>query len=360
MLDGVKTRATELLGIEHPVLLPGMSWISKPPLVAAVSEAGGLGILATGPLRPDETRDAIREVRRQTSRPFGVGVTLMMPGAVENAAVALEERVPVVNFQLGRGEWLIEGSHAYRGKAIATVTSVKHARSAEKAGADAVLVTGHEAAAHGEEVTSMVLIPAVAAAVDVPILAAGGFANGRGLAAALALGAHGVAMGTRFAATAESALHEGAKRAIVEKGAEETLYTNNFDGMWARIMRTPHAVEQTKRPMGFLQSSLRALQTARKLGFPLRPVARRLLSHPEQTRLLAYFGASLDLVEKATIQGDVEHGVQFIGQAQGLVGNVPAAADLLHEIVREAEAVLTELAASGTDEAGAAAADGAR
>lgn len=339
----MRTSLTERLGIEQPVVLPGMSWISKPELVAAVSEAGGLGILATGPLAPEETRESIRQVRKRTDRPFGVGVTLMMPGAKPNAKVALEEEVPVVNFQLGRGDWLIEGVHRYGGCAVPTVTSVKHARSAERAGADALLVTGHEAAAHGEEVTSLVLVRAVARAAGIPLIAAGGFADGHGLAAALALGAGAIAMGTRFAATRESALHDAMKDVIVGKGPEETLYTKNFDGMGARIMRTPRSLQVTRRPMGFLTTAMRAVRTARSMGMPVRPVLARLVKNPRQVRLLSYFGASLPLVEAATIEGDVERGVQFIGQSQGLVDDVPGAGELVRRVVAEAEEVLAAI-----------------
>ena len=119
----MKTRFTECFGIEHPVVLPGMSMVSVPKLVAAVSNAGGLGILATGPLSANETRQAIKEIRELTDKPFGVGVTLMMPGAKENAEVALEEQVPVVNFSLGKGDWIVERAHAYGGKVIATVVN---------------------------------------------------------------------------------------------------------------------------------------------------------------------------------------------------------------------------------------------
>ena len=339
----MRTELTERLGIEQPIVAPGMSWISKPELVSAVSEAGGLGILATGPLSPEETREAIRQVRKRTDRPFGVGVTLMMPGATANAKVALEEEVPVVNFQLGRGEWLIEGVHRYGGRAVPTVTSVRHARSAERAGADALLVTGHEAAAHGEEVTSLVLVPAVVRAVGIPVIAAGGFADGRGLAAALALGAGAVAMGTRFAATRESALHDAMKDVIVGKRPDETIYTRNFDGMWARIMRTPRSLEVTRRPMGFATSAVRALRAARTLGLPLRPVLARLLKEPQRVRLLSYFGAALPLVEAATVEGDVERGVQFIGQVQGLVDDVPGAAEVVRRVVAEAEEILATI-----------------
>ena len=339
----MKTKLTELLGIEVPIVLPGMSWISKPELVAAVSGAGGLGILATGPLSPEQTRESIREVRKRTDRPFGVGVTLMMPGARPNAEVALEERVPVVNFQLGRGEWLIEGTHAYGGKAIATVTSEKHARSAETAGCDALLVTGHEAAAHGGRVTGLVLVPAVCSAVRIPVIAAGGFADGRGLLAALALGAAGVAMGTRFAATRESGLHDDMKRVITEKSQDDTIYTNHFDGMWARIMRTPTSERVTRRAMSFPETAARALGMARSMGMPLGQVLRSLFTRFERIRLLSYFGASLPRVELATIQGDVERGVQFIGQAQGLVHDVPAVAELIARVVSEAEEILAGL-----------------
>jgi enoyl-[acyl-carrier protein] reductase II len=342
----MKTAVTELLGIEHPIVCPGMSWISKPPLVAAVSDAGGLGILATGPLSPNETRESIREVRRRTQKPFGVGVTLMMPGAAENARIAIEEQVPVVNFQLGKGKWLIDGVHSYGGKAIPTVTSVRHARSAERVGADAVLVTGHEAAAHGERVTSMVLVPAAVRALDIPVIAAGGFADGHGLAAALSLGAGAIAMGTRFAATRESGLHEKMKQVIVEKDAEETIYTDRFDGMWARIMETPTSRRVTDKSMSLARSAYHAVKTGRKMGMPMRPILERLLRQPDQVKLLSHFGAAMPYVEAATLEGDVERGVQFIGQAQGLVEDVASAADVVTGTVREANEVLGRLSDS--------------
>src|SRR5690554_4036417 len=146
----MKTRITELLNIQYPILLPGMSWISTPELVAAVSNAGGLGILASGPLSPEETKAAIQKIRELTDKPFGIGVTLLKPGAKENAEVALDEKVPVINFSLGKGDWIVKRAHEYGGKVIATVVSEKHALSAQKIGADALLVTGHEAAAHGD------------------------------------------------------------------------------------------------------------------------------------------------------------------------------------------------------------------
>jgi len=210
-------------------------------------------------------------------------------------------------------------------------------------------VTGHEAAAHGEEVTSLVLVPAVARAVEIPVVAAGGFADGAGLLAALSLGASGVAMGTRFAATRESGLHAAMKDVIVGKTAEETIYTKNFDGMWARLMRTPASLQATRRPMSFIETAVRATLAARKMGMPLRPVLQRLFTNLDQVRLLSYFGAAIPKVEAATLRGDVERGVQFIGQAQGLVEDVPSAAELVTRVVREAEARLSGLNQAQTE-----------
>ncbi|MEI7671815.1 MAG: nitronate monooxygenase, partial [Deltaproteobacteria bacterium] len=146
----MKTRITELFGIEHPIILSGMSWISVPRMVAAVSNAGGLGILATGPLNADLTRQAIREIRLLTKKPFGANASLLFPGAAENAKVLLEEKVPVINFALGKGDWLVKAAHEYGGKVVATVVNAHHAKRAQDYGADAVIATGHEAAAHGE------------------------------------------------------------------------------------------------------------------------------------------------------------------------------------------------------------------
>ena len=208
----MKTKITELFGIQYPIILPGMSWISVPELVAAVCNAGGIGYLATGPLSPAKTRESIRRIRELTDKPFGVGATLLMPGAYESALVAIEEKVPVLNISLGKGETLIKKVHAYGGKVISTVTTVEHALAAQNSGADALQVTGHEAAAHGCHVTTLVLVPAVVDAVKIPVVAIGGIADGRGMAAAFALGAEGIGMGTRLSITKESPVHALAKQ----------------------------------------------------------------------------------------------------------------------------------------------------
>lgn len=339
----LKTDIAELLNIDYPIVLSGMSWISVPKLVAAVSNAGGLGILASGPLTPGETREAIREIRTLTDKPFGIGCTLLMPGAKENAQVAVEEKVPVVNFSLGKGEELTKAVHAYGGKVIATVTTVKHAVSAEKVGVDTLLVTGHEAAAHGGEVTSLVLVPAIADAVNIPVIAAGGFGDGRGLCAALALGASGIAMGSRFAVSAESPLHDKTKQAIIDKDQHDTVYSKNFDGIPARYMKTTNSVKRTRKPMPFLLAAWEATKAAKMVKQPVWKILMGLIVAPTKIKLLAYFGAATPRLKSATEQGDLSEGMQFIGQTQGLIHETKTVAEIIADIVEQYEQTKVKL-----------------
>lgn len=334
----MQTKITELLGIRYPLILPGMSWISTPELVAAVSNAGGLGILALGPLSAAETREAILRVRELTDKPFGVNCALLMPGAVDSAEVALELKVPVINFSLGKGDWLVERCHAYGGKVIATVTTEKYALAAQAQGVDALMVTGHEAAAHGGDVTSMVLIPAIADVVDLPIIACGGFADHRGLLAALALGADAIAMGSRFATCQESPLHEQTKQQVLAKSQHETIYSPHFDGLPARYMQTPTAIRLTHRPMSFVVTAWQALRAALQLNIPLWKVMSGLIVQLNKIRLLAYFGAATPRLKAATEQGDLVKGMQFIGQSQGLIHDSPTVQALIERLVIDAQA----------------------
>jgi len=342
IMPTIQTRITTLLNIRYPIILPGMSWISTPELVAAVSNAGGLGILALGPLSPEETAASIRRIRELTDQPFGVNVALLMPGAVDNAKVALAERVPVINFSLGKGDWLIKACHEYGGKVIATVTTAKHALGAEAQGVDALLVTGHEAAAHGGEVTSMVLIPAIADVVQIPVIGCGGFADHRGLVAALALGAEGVAMGSRFATCAESPVHQNTKQAVLDKDQHATIYSPHFDGLPARYMQTPTAQRLTRHPMSFFVAAWQAMRAARSLGISLWKILAGLIAEPKQIRLLACFGAATPRLKAATVDGDLVQGMQFIGQSQGLIHDIPTAAELMSRTVLDAYALLAE------------------
>ena len=335
----ISTRITDLFECDHPIVLPGMSWISTPQLVAAVSNAGGLGILATGPLNAEETRASIREIRRLTDKPFGVGATLLMPGATENARVALEEKVPVVNVSLGKADWIRQGLDEYGGKLLATVTNRKHASAAIQSGADALMATGHEAAAHGGDVTSLVLVPSLAQAFpETPIVAAGGFATGGALNAALSLGADGIAMGTRLATTQESPLASPMKDAICASGEAQTIYGSNFDGIPARVLETPISRKLMESRPWFPVIVARAFAASRKMGIPLWKVLPGLLTRWNQMFVVAQFGAATSAIQAATVDGDAEQGVQFVGQCQGLIHDIPTVQILFDTILKESQA----------------------
>lgn len=298
-----------------------------------------MGILATGPLNAEETRAAIQTIRSQTDKPFGIGATLLMPGATENAEVAIEEKVPIINISLGKGDWIAKEVHAYGGKVLATVTNATHAASAIESGADALMLTGHEAAAHGGDVTSMVLIPSISKRFpDIPLVAAGGFADGRGLAAALTLGADAVAMGSRFATTIESSLALRMKEIISNPSSTEsdTLYGSNFDGIPARVLKSDASTKSMNKPPPLPVVVYRAFNAAMKMNIPLWKVLPGLITQWEKMYIIAQFGAATDQIMKATVDGNHNEGVQFIGQSQGLIQDIPSVDDIVQRIITEA------------------------
>ena len=339
----LRTRITSLLKCKYPIILPGMSWISTPELVAAVSNAGGVGILATGPLNEGTTRQSIQRIREllvQPDLPFGIGATLLMPGAMENAKVAIEEKVPIINVSLGKADWIVNAVQGYGGTIISTVTNRKHAESAIEIGSNILMVTGHEAAAHGGDVTSLVLVPSLVQQFpDVPIIAAGGFANGRGLAAALVLGADGVAMGSRFAVSQESPLPLVVQEAIISSTESDTIYGSNFDGIPARVLKSPIS-KQLMQSRPFWGTVLyRAINAARTMNIPIWKILPGLITQYDKMFMIAQFGAASERLMMATIHGDIEKGIQFIGQSQGLIQDNPNVDTIIQRIVAEAQEV---------------------
>jgi enoyl-[acyl-carrier protein] reductase II len=340
----MKTSITELFAIEHPIALSGMSWISTPELVAAVAEAGGLGILATGVLDAAQTRAAIRRTRELTDRPFAANVTLYFPGNRANAEVLIDEKVPVVNYSLGKGDWIAEAVHAYGGTVVATVTTLKHALAAERDGADALIVTGHEAAGHGGQVTSLVLIPTIADAVSIPVIGAGGFADGRGLAAALALGAGGIAMGTRLMNTVESPVHAGAKAESVARSIADTVYTNRVDGLPGRYVKAAGSTRIMKMRLNPLSALMRSREISRLLGLPWLKLATGIvLSGYTRSVQMARMAIGFDAFKKGCTEGDMERGVLPLGQCTGLINDTPTVAEVISRTVAEAEQALSRV-----------------
>jgi enoyl-[acyl-carrier protein] reductase II len=337
----MKTRITDLFGIRYPIILPGMSWISVPDLVAAVSNAGGLGVLATGPLAPKETKASIQMIGKLTDKPFGAGVTLLMPGARENAEVIIEEKVPVVIFSLGKDKKLFQRIHDYGGKIVCTVTTIKHAHAAIEAGADALSVVGYEAAGHGSLVSTLVLTPSIVDEVNVPVIAGGGIGDGRGLIAALALGADAVYMGTRLAMTKESPVHVQAKNLTLQHGMEDTIYSDRFDGLRCRVLKTPQAEKSISRGMSFPRAFLASLKISRKLKMPWIKVLIGSLMRggPGLLIKLAHFVLAVEAIEKMTLNGDAKKGVQLTGQVQSIIHDIPAVAELIERIVGQADEI---------------------
>jgi enoyl-[acyl-carrier protein] reductase II len=343
----LRTKMTELFGIQHPIMLAGMNWITEPKLVSAVCNAGGLGILAIARCNPKETRENIKQVRDMTDKPFGINQILIGPGAKENIAVAIEEKVPIINYSLGK-PWFVNDVHAYGGKVMGTIAIAKHAAKAVQLGCDALVITGHEAAAHGAAATSMVLIPIVASMVKVPLIAAGGFYDGRGLAAALALGADGISMGSRFMLVKESMVHENFKKLCLEATEQDTLYSNVFDGMDGRVLKTKEAEAMMKKGFPLIEAfkgallvkKLMNLSFAKFLGVSIE-MLRAEEGHPLWVLARQAVGNMKHL--KALNEGDVQGGILFAGQCCGGIADIPSTKELIDRVITEAEATLAKL-----------------
>jgi enoyl-[acyl-carrier protein] reductase II len=320
-------------------MLAGMAFVSLPKLVAAVSNAGGIGMLNSVVYTPDQMKDVIKEVKSLTDKPFGVNATLIFPNAKENIEVALEEKIPIINFALGKGDWIIKAVHEYGGKVLATVAIEKHARRAEMDGADGLVVTGHEAAAHGADVGSLVLIPLIARQTKLPIIAAGGFCDGRGLAAALVLGAEGVSMGTRLMLTQECDMHQKSKELSLKATAEDTICSEKIDGLPGRWLKNPAAIKMAGGRPSLFQALSSGLRIKRMIDVPF---FKLFLGGLKQRGVqdLARQALSLKGLKVAIDNGDLETGVLPMSQAIGLIKDIPTCKEVIERTVAEAEELL--------------------
>jgi enoyl-[acyl-carrier protein] reductase II len=341
----LRTRITDLLQIKHPIMLAGMNWVTEPGLVSAVCNAGGLGIMGISRCNPDETRSYIREIRKRTDMPFGINQSLTFPLARENLAIAVEEKVPIINYALGR-PWFIEEVHKYGGKVIGTIAIARHAARAEQLGVDAIVVTGHEAGGHAHNATSMVLIPIVASMVKVPIIAAGGFFDGRGLAAALVLGADAISMGTRFMLTRESIVHERFKELYLQATEQDTLYSARFDGMPDRVLKSTGAEKVMKSRFPVRGAISGSLEVKRMFGMSWWDFIRSSLKMAKggdegiNVSAQARMAASAMRYRKAIYDGDTREGILPAGQDTGGIQDIPSCKELVERIIVEAEKTL--------------------
>lgn len=306
----MRTELTELLKIEYPVIQGGMAWVAEYHLASAVSNAGGLGLIGAANAPADWVRDQVRKMQELTKKPFGVNIMLMSPFADEVAKVMVEEKVPVVTTGAGNPEKYLNMWKEAGIKVIPVVASVAMAKRMERVGADAVVAEGCEAGGHIGETTTMVLVPQIADAVQIPVIAAGGIGDGRGVAAAFMLGAKGVQMGTHFVVTTESQVHQNYKDRILGAKDIDTRVTGRSTGHPVRALRN----EMTRKYLE-LEGEGASL---------------------EELELLAVGG-----LRKAVVEGDVKSGSLMAGQIAGLVKESMSCEELIRKVISGAEALLT-------------------
>lgn len=307
----ISSKICDIIGIEYPIFQGGMAWVSEAYLAAAVSNAGGLGLISAMSAPGEYLREQIRLCRSMTDKPFGVNVMLMSPHAAEVAKIVLEERVPVVTTGAGlpgiyMKEWVPAGI-----KVVPVVPSIAIAKRVARDGAVAVVAEGCEAGGHIGELTTMTLVPQIVDAVDIPVIAAGGIADGRGVAAAFMLGAEGVQCGTRFLVAAECRIHDNYKKKVVAAREIDTIVTGR---------RLGHPVRSLKSPFTFAFG-----EKEREAGVT--------------NEQLEQMGAGS--LRKASVEGDLEQGSFMAGQAAGMVKREQPAAEIIREMFCEAEAILS-------------------
>ena len=305
----MKTRVTELLGITYPIIQGGMAWVAEHHLAAAVSEAGGLGLIGGANAPGEVVRQEIREAKKLTDKPFGVNVMLMSPHADDVAKVVVEEGIRVVTTGAGNPEKYMEMWKAAGIKVIPVVASVALARRMEKYGADAVVAEGYESGGHIGEQTTMTLVPQVKDAVSIPVIAAGGIGDGRGIAASFMLGAEAVQIGTRFVVSKEAVVHENYKQRIIRAKDIDTAVTGRRHGHPVRCLRNKMTREYVK-----------------------------LEQEGKTFEELEYL--TLGTLRKAVQEGDVDLGTVMAGQIAGLISREQTCKEIVDEMMKQASQLL--------------------
>jgi NAD(P)H-dependent flavin oxidoreductase YrpB (nitropropane dioxygenase family) len=339
----------DLLGVEYPIVQTGMGWVAGPRLAAATSNAGGLGILAAGTMTFGELRDAVVEVKERTDKPFGVNMRADQADVVDRIDLVVKEGVRVASFAQAPKEDLIRRLKDGGAVVIPSIGAKRHAEKVAAWGVDAVLVQGGEGGGHTGQVPSSLLLPQVVDTLDIPVIAAGGFFDGRGLVAALAYGASGVAMGTRFLLTRDSTVPDAVKQAYLSRSVTDTVVTTQVDGVPHRVLHTEF-VDRLLRsgPATGLPRALRnAVAFQRLSGTPWREIVREGLAMKRSQELswsqVVMAANTPMLLKAAMVDGRPDLGVMSSGQVVGVIDDLPSVAELVQRIMAEADAVLDRL-----------------
>ena len=353
-MSALHTAACELFGVRYPIVQTGMGWVSGPELTAATANAGGLGILASATMGYAELAAAIDRTRELTSRPFGVNLRADAADAGRRVDLLISAEVKVASFALAPRPELIARLKEAGVVVVPSVGARRHAEKVAAWGADAVVVQGGEGGGHTGQVATSILLPQVVDGVGIPVIAAGGFFDGRGLAAALCYGAAGIAMGTRFLLTSDSQVPDAVKRLYLAASVADTMVTDALDGVPQRLLRT----EVTRRlaaqgGFGRLARSARSAADFRRLtGSSWTALAREGLAMRREHGLpfgqVLLAASTPALLRAAMVQGRPDYGVMATGQVAGVIDDLPSCAELIERIVGQAQAVLGRLTEPGS------------
>src|ERR1700757_2914023 len=338
----LRTPLTELIGIDHPVVQTGMGWVAGARLVSATANAGGLGILASATMTLDDLATAIGKVKAATDKPFGVNIRADAGDAADRVYLMIREGVKVASFALAPKQELISKLKEAGAVVIPSVGLAKHARKVASWGADAVIVQGGEGGGHTGPIATTLLLPSVLDAVSIPVIAAGGFFDGRGLAAALSYGAAGVAMGTRFLLTSDSTVPDAVKQRYLEAALDGTVVSTRVDGMPHRVLRTPlvERLESGSRVKGFAAAARNAAKFKKMSGMTWRTMVRDGLAMrhgKDLTWSQVLMAANTPMLLRAGLaEGDTQAGVLASGHVAGILADLPSCAELIESIVTDA------------------------
>ncbi|MEU5092718.1 nitronate monooxygenase [Streptomyces sp. NPDC021356] len=345
----MSTALTELVGVRHPVVQTGMGWVAGPRLVSAAANAGALGVLASATMPVDRLRSAVREVRSRTDAPFGVNLRADASDAADRVRVIIEEGVRVASFALAPSRELIARLKDAGVVVIPSIGARRHAEKVAAWGADAVVVQGGEGGGHTGDTATSVLLPQVVDAVDIPVVAAGGFHDGRGLAAALAYGAAGIAMGTRFLLTSDSTVPDTVKAKYLAATVKDVTVTTKVDGLPHRMLRTDlvDTLERSGRATALLRAVRHAAAFRRESGTSWARMVRDgiAMKHGrELTWSQVLLAANTPMLLKASmVEGRTDLGVMAAGQVAGVIDDLPSCAELVDRIITQARAALRAL-----------------